>query len=114
MQCAGKSHEELERLEHDITRRLETGDAGDPEFWGAVLARLAPQKARVRLRDLHATLLAQHVAAIDAGIDVPRAMGWGAEQVGPCFLHVKWVSTFCGPSAAAAASCDLSSFHFSS
>ena len=108
---AGKSHVELERLEHDITRRLEAGDAGDPEFWGAVLARLAPQKARVRLRDLHATLLAQHVAAFDAGIDVPRAMGWGAEQVGPCVLHVGWVPTvFQGASAAAAASCNLSSF----
>ena len=36
----GKRHAELQELEASIESQLRTGDAGDSEYWGAVLKRL--------------------------------------------------------------------------
>jgi hypothetical protein len=51
---AGKTHSELAELEGGIQEQLDSGAAADPEYWQAVLRRLALAKAKSRLRELHA------------------------------------------------------------
>ncbi|KAK9837652.1 hypothetical protein WJX74_002230 [Apatococcus lobatus] len=77
---AGKRHVELQELEASIESQLRTGNAGDPEYWGAVLKRLHVHKAKARLREIHATKLRQRVEQLMAGEDVPKAMGWVADD----------------------------------
>ena len=80
---AGKTHAELAALEAGITAQLDSGDAGDPEYWAAVLRRLALHKAKARLRELHAGLLERHLQRVvltGDGVDVAEAMGWEAER----------------------------------
>ena len=81
--AAGKTHAELLALEAGITERLDAGEAGDPEYWAAVLRRLTLHKARARLRELHARLLERHLQRVvlaGDGVDVAEAMGWEAER----------------------------------
>ncbi|KAK9864995.1 hypothetical protein WJX84_010006 [Apatococcus fuscideae] len=75
----GKRHAELQELEASIESQLRTGDAGDPEYWGAVLKRLHVHKAKARLREIHATMLRQHVEQMMAGENVSKAMGWDGD-----------------------------------
>ena len=80
---AGKSHTQLLEMEAGITSQLERGEAPDPEFMTAVLSRLGLAKARARLRDIHASQLQQHVAALQAAgdpVDLGAAMGWDREK----------------------------------
>lgn len=51
---AGKTHRELLELEGGIQAQLDSGTAADPEYWQAVLKRLALHKAKARLREIHA------------------------------------------------------------
>lgn len=81
--AAGKTHAELLALEAGITERLDAGEAGDPEYWAAVLRRLTLHKAKARLRELHARLLERHLQRVvlaGDGVDVAQAMGWEAER----------------------------------
>ena len=81
--AAGKTHAELLALEAGITERLDAGEAGDPEYWAAVLRRLTLHKAKARLRELHARLLERHLQRVvlaGDGVDVAEAMGWEAER----------------------------------
>ena len=41
---------------------------------------LQVHKAKARLREIHATKLRQRVEQMMAGEDVPKAMGWAAED----------------------------------
>lgn len=50
----GKRHAELLELEAGIQEQLDSGTAADPEYWQAVLKRLALHKAKARLREIHA------------------------------------------------------------
>lgn len=77
---AGKTHRELLELEGGIQAQLDSGTAADPEYWQAVLKRLALHKAKARLREIHADMMQQHLAKMMADVDVPGAMGWGAED----------------------------------
>ena len=58
----GKTHAELVELEGGIQEQLDSGAAADPEYWSAVLARLAVHKARAQLREMHAEFLHRHNA----------------------------------------------------
>lgn len=40
-------------LEAGIQEQLDSGTAADPEYWQAVLKRLALHKAKARLREIH-------------------------------------------------------------
>ncbi|KAK9806113.1 hypothetical protein WJX72_002023 [[Myrmecia] bisecta] len=82
MMLAGKTFLELEELEIDIQRQLETGSAADPEYWAAVLKDLTIQKAKAQLREIHTRILRKHVDSMRLehdGVDVAEAMGWEAE-----------------------------------
>eukprot|EP00887_Chlorella_sp_A99_P001190 scaffold14.g1190.t1 len=85
---AGKGYRELAELEESIQDQLDTGAAGDPEYWAAVLKRLGVAKARARVREVHtgacwarrAEMVGQVFARITGGVNVAEAMGWGQEE----------------------------------
>lgn len=60
---AGKSFRELAALESEIQGTLEEGSVPDPEYWEAVLRRLAVHKSRALLTDVHSENLSQYMAA---------------------------------------------------
>ena len=91
---AGKSHRELVELEEGIQQELDSGTAADPEFMSAVLKRLTLHKAKARLKDIHAGLMAKHaeriIATQDPSMDIRKAMGWQVDEVG---LTELWIRT---------------------
>ncbi|PRW50888.1 cactin isoform A [Chlorella sorokiniana] len=76
---AGKPYRELLELESGIQEQLDSGTAADPEYWQAVLKRLALHKAKARLREIHGDILQQHLARMMARPNVAEAMGWGED-----------------------------------
>ena len=92
---AGRSHAQLEAMEGELTKQLAHGDAADPEFTAAVLARLEGAKARAKLREIHADRLARHVAALEARADpadVRAVMGWDAPEGAEVCPAFTWLS----------------------
>lgn len=83
-------------MEADLKYQLETRTAPDPEFYSAILRRLVLHKAKARLREMHATLRAQSLAAAEAGLDVPASLGWRQEvpQFPLFFPHISTVFWF--------------------
>jgi hypothetical protein len=79
----GKTYEQLRDLERGITDQLDSAEAGDPEYWAAVLRRLGLYKSRALLREVHAEALRTHLAAQMATVDVAAAMGWAGEDAVP-------------------------------
>ncbi|KAI7846452.1 hypothetical protein COHA_000063 [Chlorella ohadii] len=77
---AGKPYRELCELESGIQEQLDSGTAADPEYWQAVLKRLALHKAKARLREIHGDILQQHLARMMARPNVAEQMGWGDEE----------------------------------
>ena len=80
--AAGKAHEQLLSLEAELLGQLARGEAADPEFTAAVLARLGGAKAKAQLREIHAARLTQHVQLLESRADpadVAAAMGWNDE-----------------------------------
>ena len=72
-------------MEEELLRQLSRGEAADPEFTAAVLARMKEAKARAQLREIHAARLGQHVAELEARTDpddIAAVMGWNAEANG--------------------------------
>ena len=70
-------------MEAELLKQLSRGDAADPEFTAAVLARMKGAKARAQLREIHAARLSQHVAALELRTDpgdIAAVMGWDAED----------------------------------
>eukprot|EP00897_Mesotaenium_endlicherianum_P008564 jgi/Mesen1/7736/ME000407S06954 len=62
----GKDHAQLEGIEREIHAGLQSGAAKDADFFQAVLKRSAIHKAKAKLRKIHADLLRQHLAALQA------------------------------------------------
>ena len=79
---AGKTHEQLLAVEAELLGQLSRGEAADPEFTAAVLARLVGAKARARLREIHSARLSQHVQRLESRADpsdMAAAMGWNED-----------------------------------
>ncbi|KAK2077408.1 hypothetical protein QBZ16_004253 [Prototheca wickerhamii] len=72
---AGKTLAQLAALEAEIKASL--ASAADPEYWQAVLARLAVERARAFLRQAYAERVRQDAAQLMASVDVAQALGWG-------------------------------------
>ncbi|GAQ80274.1 hypothetical protein KFL_000500270 [Klebsormidium nitens] len=62
----GKNHEELAKMEAQIQEKMAQGTAKVVEYWEAVLKRLKVFKAQARLRHIHAQLLKEHLARLQA------------------------------------------------
>merc|ERR1719162_1653681 len=63
----GKSVDELDRMEEQVNDKI-NGDASvDVEYWETLLRKLKVQKARAKLREFHASLLRQHLEALELG-----------------------------------------------
>eukprot|EP00208_Stichococcus_sp_RCC1054_P002856 CAMPEP_0206140744 /NCGR_PEP_ID=MMETSP1473-20131121/10524_1 /ASSEMBLY_ACC=CAM_ASM_001109 /TAXON_ID=1461547 /ORGANISM="Stichococcus sp, Strain RCC1054" /LENGTH=711 /DNA_ID=CAMNT_0053535011 /DNA_START=336 /DNA_END=2471 /DNA_ORIENTATION=+ len=77
---AGKTLDELRKLEDQISDQLDDESTADPEYWSASLRSLRIWKARARLRELHANILARQLAQADAAVDVRAEMGWDRED----------------------------------
>ena len=107
---AGSTHEQAAAMEEVLVRQLARGEAADPEFTAAVLARLEGAKARAHLRELHAARLAAHVAQLEARTDpadLAAVLAWDAPdgtpaEVGLCLpgLLARACRAACSPRAA--------------
>jgi len=62
----GKTHEELEKLQEQIMSKINSGSALDVEYWETILKRLAVQKAKAQLREIHAQLLKTKLAQLQS------------------------------------------------
>ncbi len=82
---AGKSYDEMLRIEEDIKADLEAGTAPDPEFYSAILRRMILHKAKARLRELHTILKARSKSREINEVNLPKAMGWREEVT---FIHL--------------------------
>ncbi|KAK9791828.1 hypothetical protein WJX73_003147 [Symbiochloris irregularis] len=83
VQLAGKSYGGLQEMQKDITSKLQSGRAPDPEFLTVVLSRMDLAKAKARLRETHEERLRRHVEALEAAgdpVDLAAAMGWDRER----------------------------------
>ena len=70
-------------MEVELLGQLSRGEAADPEFTAAVLAKLTGAKARAQLREIHAARLTQHVHLLEARADptdMAAAMHWNEED----------------------------------
>lgn len=62
-------------LRAEVQGMLQSGEADDPEYWGAVLHRLTVHVARARVREIHADILDRHIARTGAGADTVVDLG---------------------------------------
>ena len=69
----GKNYAELEELEAEIEQQLSGPDAGETDYWTAVLKRIVVQKARVSVANIDAELRAAHAAAEPRDVPPPPA-----------------------------------------
>eukprot|EP00884_Botryococcus_braunii_P020423 jgi/Botrbrau1/7064/Bobra.0165s0087.1 len=73
---AGKTVGQLCDMEEGIKIQLQTGAVADPEYWQAVLRRLALHKAKGRAREIHLAAIRR----AEDRVDVAAAMGWDLEN----------------------------------
>uniref|UniRef100_A0A7S0SB60 Splicing factor Cactin n=1 Tax=Mantoniella antarctica TaxID=81844 RepID=A0A7S0SB60_9CHLO len=74
----GRSLRELEELEGEIEQQLRGPDAGETEYWGAVLKRIVVHKARVSVGNVDAECRAAQASAVPRNVPPPPPGGRGA------------------------------------
>lgn len=66
----GKTYGQLERLHEQITKRLNARDETlDVDYWQGLLKRLTVQKAKARLREMHAEILQKRLQALEREVE---------------------------------------------